>query len=445
LDKALRSSFEKTSGLILKAYIWLTFLLYAPFLSAQNYQSWIVGDALDANVVAEGGICLMGGASDNDDAMRWFLQQCNGGDVLVLRASGADGYNNYLFSDLGVAVNSVETILFNNAAASNETYVKQRIEQAEGIWIAGGDQWNYVSYWRDTPVDSLINKGIAERNMVIGGTSAGMAIQGEYYFTAQNGTVSSATALSNPYNASVTTSNLPFIENPYLQGVITDTHYDNPDRKGRHMVFLARTLQDQQQKIKGIACDEYTAVCIDTDGVARVFGEYPSYDDNAYFLQVNCELSDPSPESCQSGMALTWNHNGEAVKVYRVRGTTNGSNTFDLKDWKTGNGGTWLHWGVNSGVLSETLGTAPNCPVNSIEEQANMEIVLFPNPSENGSFSLISEKEIKVISVQSADGKSIDFDWNGSDYSLQEDFSGICILKCQCGADEYRTLRLIVR
>ena len=43
--------------------------------------------------------------------MQWFLEQANGGDVLVLRASGSDGYNQYLYNDLGINVNSVESIV----------------------------------------------------------------------------------------------------------------------------------------------------------------------------------------------------------------------------------------------------------------------------------------------------------------------------------------------
>ena len=39
-----------------------------------------------------------------------------------------------------------------------------------------------------TAIDSLINAGIQNRNMAIGGTSAGMAILGGYYFSAQYGT-----------------------------------------------------------------------------------------------------------------------------------------------------------------------------------------------------------------------------------------------------------------
>ena len=43
---------------------------------------------------------MMGGATEDDNAMKWFLERANGGDVLILRASGSDGYNQYLYSQL---------------------------------------------------------------------------------------------------------------------------------------------------------------------------------------------------------------------------------------------------------------------------------------------------------------------------------------------------------
>lgn len=309
----------------------------------------------------------MGGSTEDDNGMRWFLERANGGDVLVIRTSGSDGYNDYLYSQLGVAVNSVETLVFNNPSASNDAYVQSKITQAEAIWIAGGDQWNYISYWRNTAIDSLINEGLQNRNIAIGGTSAGMAILAGHYFSAQYGTVSSVTALLNPFDMDVTVDNTPFVDLPLLSDVVTDSHYDDPDRKGRHVVFMARMLNDNGVIAKGIACDEYTAVCIDETGMASVFGEYPDYDDNAYFLQVNCEYPFNAPETILANTPLTWNMNGKALKVYMTRGTTNGSQQFDLNNWTAGNGGVWQHWYVNNGALIEHNGTQIDCGVEGNE------------------------------------------------------------------------------
>ena len=79
-----------------------------------QYTSWITGDEGNSMAQPSPGVVLMGGASEHDEAMKWFLEQANGGDVVVIRASGSDGYNDYMFSDLGVTVNSVETIRFDN-------------------------------------------------------------------------------------------------------------------------------------------------------------------------------------------------------------------------------------------------------------------------------------------------------------------------------------------
>ncbi|MES2800657.1 MAG: T9SS type A sorting domain-containing protein [Bacteroidota bacterium] len=372
------------------------------FAVGQGYTSYFTGNSSDLITIPNGGICLMGGASEDDNAMKWFLEKANGGDVLVLRASGSDGYNDYLYSDLGITVNSVETIVCNNATASDNPYVLQKIEQAEAIWFAGGDQWDYISYWRNTPVDSAVNAAISERNIVIGGTSAGMAIQGKFYFSAQIGTVSSATALSNPYNSFVTVDSTSFIKNDLLGDVITDTHFDSPDRKGRLVTFLARIYTDYGIFGKAIACDEYTAVCIETDGTAKVFGDHPSSDDNAYFIQSNCELTNQAPENCSQSNPLTWNLNEEALKVYQIKGNSTGSNSFNLNTWQSGSGGTWNDWSVLNGVLTEQSGAPINCSV-SVEESSSIDNVqLVPNPVEDYftltvSEELASDYEITII------------------------------------------------
>ena len=384
----------------------LLFLLFPLFLSyiafSQSYTSYFTGNSTDMVTFPIGGVCIMGGATEHDEAMKWFLEQANGGDILVLRTSGSNGYNNYLYSQLGIGVNSVETIVFNSAAASNDPYVLQQIQNAEAIWFAGGDQWNYVSYWRNTPVDSLINLALVNKKIVIGGTSAGMAIQGGYYFSAENGTVTSATALNNPYDFDVTVDSTKFLVNDYLGDVITDTHYDNPDRKGRHITFLARIFMDYGVQAKGIACQEYTAVCIDTNGLAKVYGEYPAYDETVYFLQTNCEILDITPEECSLNNPLDWNKGGEAVKVYVVKGTMTGANTFDLSDWQTGSGGVWENWFVDNGLLVQEVGSEINCSSVLIDEIVESAFKLYPNPVRD-KLSIITNKE--MISIEIVDIK----------------------------------------
>lgn len=333
-------------------------LLIALFLTGaafgQSYQSYFTGNPVDAVTSPTGGICLMGGSTESDAAMRWFLKSADGGDVLVLRASGADGYNDYFYSELGVAVNSVETLVFTGAEASEEAYIHDKINKAEAIWIAGGDQYNYVKYWRGTPIASLINQAVKTRHIAIGGTSAGMAVLGGFYFSARFDTVTSDTALANPYDRRVAVDSARFLAPAILANVITDTHYANRNRQGRHVAFMARILVDYGVRATGIACDENVAVCIPAHGPARIFGNYPQTENKAYFIQTNTALGDVTPGSCAENAPLDWNIGAQTLKVYGAYGTPDGANTFDLADWKTATGGRWETWHVDRGVLKMT-------------------------------------------------------------------------------------------
>lgn len=383
-------------------------------LFSQSYTSFLTGNAADALVTAEYGVCLMGGATEQDDAMRWLLQRANGGDVVVLRATGGNGYNDYLYADLGVAVHSVETLVLPNRAAANHPYVRARVRAAEAIWIAGGDQHTYVSEWGGTAVDSALNDHIHVKKAVIGGTSAGMAVLCGRYFQAANGSITSEEALANPFHPNMTLGNQNFLQVPFLENTTTDTHYDARNRKGRHVAFLARVATDFGIRSYGIACDEYTAVCIDSAGKARVFGDFPSYDDNAYFLQANCDTPFV-PEACVAGLPLTWNRDAQAVKVYAVKGTRTGNRFFELSDWKTGSGGVWEHWYAENGALTIAPGTAPDCDaVAGLESALLHGIRLFPNPANSEVFVRGLPDTPSLITVYDLSGKlclSFRTDW----------------------------------
>ena len=51
----------------------------------------------------------------------------------------------------------------------------ETIRNAEALFIAGGDQSEFVQFWKNTPVEDAINH-VAAKPAPVGGTSAGMAI-----------------------------------------------------------------------------------------------------------------------------------------------------------------------------------------------------------------------------------------------------------------------------
>jgi len=213
-----------------------------------------------------------------DYGVRWFLERANGGDVVVLRASGTDAYNPY-FMKL-TKVDSVETIIFKSEAASREPFVLEKIRNAEAIFFAGGDQWNYVRYWRDSPVAEALNDAI-KRGVPVGGTSAGLAILGEFAFSAEKDTVTSPVALTDPFNEHVTIHR-GLLHIPGMECLITDSHFAKRDRMGRLLVFLARMRAESAcPAVRGIGIDERTAVTLDEKGQARVVG-----DGSAFLVQL---------------------------------------------------------------------------------------------------------------------------------------------------------------
>jgi cyanophycinase-like exopeptidase len=390
-----------------------------PFLSiAQGYTSYFTGNTTNITTITEFGVCLMGGATEHDNAMKWLLQKANGGDVVVLRSTGSNGYNNYLYTDLGIQVNSVETLVITSVAGATNPYVLDKVSKAEMIWFAGGDQFNYVSFFKNNALEDLLNNHINVKGAPIGGTSAGMAILGQFYFSAQNGSITSSAALANPFNTNVTIGYNDFLNVPFLNKVITDTHYDNPDRKGRHAVFMARNYNALNENVYGIACNEYVAVCIGADGIAKVYGDFPNYQEFAYFIQSNCENT-AGPETLQPNTPLTWNQTGKALKVYKVPGTMNGSNYYNVNNWSNGIGfgGNWENWSIVNGTLNvSTGGLPPNCTLNTNNLIEN-ELSVFPNPfsetiylslNENCNVELYNTLGKLIYSAENFKGNKID-------------------------------------
>ena len=304
------------------------------------YTSWAVGDTSDVRSQPIGGTLLMGGGKDVDAAMRWLLKRADGGDVVIIRATGGDGYNQYLF-DLQ-KVNSVETILINSRDLANNPAIERKIRNAEALFMAGGDQANYVDFWKDTKTEDAINYLINSKKVVVGGTSAGCGILGKTYFSALNGTVTSEEALANPYDSRVALQKDDFLDNALFDNVITDMHYINRERRGRQLVFMARMAKDWNiAQPRGIGIDEKTAVCVEPNGKALVFGS-----GDAYFLEAI-----EKPERCESQQTLDWNRKQKAVTAHVLTGTETGEAIFDVAKWKAIKGAITQNWYVENGVL----------------------------------------------------------------------------------------------
>jgi cyanophycinase len=287
--------------------------------SQAKYQYIRIGNPQNAAAKTTPGYALMGGGSDLDEAFQWLCDKAPGGDFLILRAAGDDDYNDYV--NKLCRANSVATLIIPSREAAADPRVSQIIHQAEAVFIAGGDQARYMNWWQHSLVRDALNAHIAA-DKPIGGTSAGLAVLGEYVYSAQgdapddNGLPSSQ-ALVNPYFSRVTVRR-DFLQIPLLHDTLTDSHFAKRDRMGRSLVFLARIVQDGwSAHPREIAIDEKSAVLIEQDGSSRVIGAGKG----AYFLSVQ-----GPPQTCAAGKPLTFRD----IAVHH--GTT--GSEFNVRDWK---------------------------------------------------------------------------------------------------------------
>jgi cyanophycinase len=245
-------------------------------------------------------VVLMGGGYDVAEAFRWMIARAGitratGGRFVIIRATGTDAYNPYVYSRLGqidtttprhyetvggidLGVTSVETLVIPTRKAAADPFVLGVIARASAIFIAGGDQADYYNNWQGTALDTALQRAV-NAGIPVGGTSAGNAMLGQYAFAALNGSVTSDDALADPFNKYMTidplnTASKKFVQTgsflaiPTLEKTITDDHFNTRDRLGRLFGFVARIGNgcpgglEAFGAVLGIGIDEETAVLV---------------------------------------------------------------------------------------------------------------------------------------------------------------------------------------
>jgi cyanophycinase-like exopeptidase len=301
-----------------------------------GFTSFVVGNAADAqpSQSLSPGLVLMGGGTDVDAAFQWMCQRAGGGDFLVIRTTGTDAYNPYI-QQLCPQMDSVETIIITSVTGANSTYVSTQIQNAEALWIAGGDQSTYVALWRGTAVQTGVNFLLNSKQAPVGGTSAGLAVLSQFIYTGAIGSVTSSQALANPFHRYVTLDRDLF-QSSLGVNKLYDSHFVTRDRMGRSLVFLARIVNNGwATQPRGIGIDEETALLVLPTGAATMVGVGA-----AYFLQA------PGPAQVLADKTpLTYLNIG----VYKLPQ----GGTFNLSSW-TGTGGVAYTLNVNNGSVTST-------------------------------------------------------------------------------------------
>lgn len=333
-------------------------------------------------------VVIMGGGPDVDEAFRWMIQQAGitkatGGRMVVIRASGTDAYDPYFYysnkknaTDVPavdgyvggayLGLTAAETLIITDKAAANDPFVNAVVGSANALWIAGGDQGNYVRFWKGTRLNATI-AALMQKNVPIGGTSAGANILGQFIYSAINGTVTSTQALSDPYNPYMTFDPSPFSDPRFLDATaldntFVDPHFDARDRMGRLVTFLSRSIAPWSgsgceggilktpSAARGIGIDVETALQIQKVSgrfiAQRVTNVSTTSSSAVHFLRPLT-----SPAVCAAGKPLTV----YGVHVQRLADST----AFDMTNWWNGGSAELLEYVVDENAGIQSPGTIP--------------------------------------------------------------------------------------
>jgi cyanophycinase len=339
----------------MKFFLLTTIILWAN--SNLSAQIFLTGNPQDISPRSNQLICLAGGGDDALWSAGWrqLLTSANGGDVVIIRADGRrGGYEDWIYNDSEKLnfpkVNSVRTLLLNNADDANSKEAINVIQNAELIFFAGGDQSVYIKLLSHSKLLAAIKFMMNSSKISIAGTSAGMALLAGTSYTAnfssptdKQAMVTSADVLKDP-TAQFVDLKKDFLVPPFMRNIITDSHFTERERQGRLVGFMARAVYNNNLLISaldilGIGADEGTAFCYNKNGSGKVYGA-----GSVYFLKGNTKI-----EKIEKNSNLIWFGNHQAVKVYQA----NKDSSFDIKNW-SGTSVIEQFWWVNQEKGKET-------------------------------------------------------------------------------------------
>lgn len=309
-----------------------------------GYKTFVIGDeSRPTPGEVKGGLLMSGGGDWAYEAFRWFVTRAGNGHIVVLRASGTTESQDEFYNGVK-GVTSVRTFLFTDRKAASDPKLLEAVRKADGIFLAGGDQARYVRYWKGTPLNQLIDAHVAA-GKPLGGTSAGLAVQGSWAYGAMDGgSVTSPEALKDPLGPAVTMVG-DFLHFELLTRIVTDSHFAERDRLGRLFAFVVKTNQLRAsptvryaQPLVGLGIDEEAALTVEADGTARVH----TNKDGKAWLVMGGEATGLEP-----GKPL----NLQGVSVIGI----GKSSTFNIRTLAVGKPAFTRTYDVKDGVVTQRL------------------------------------------------------------------------------------------
>lgn len=198
--------------------------------------------------IASGALVIVGGGRIPDAVARRFVELAGGASAKVVLVPGAapaaerrDDAFAATLRELGVT--DVRTL---DAAHPRDVTAERlaALADATAVWFGGGRQWRLVDAFEGTPAIAAI-RAVLARGGVIGGTSAGATIQGE--FLVRGNPLGNAEMWCEGYDRGFA----------LLPGCAIDQHFVTRDRTGDLQALITRLPQ-----LIGLGVDEGTAAVV---------------------------------------------------------------------------------------------------------------------------------------------------------------------------------------
>ncbi len=214
----------------------------APEFGPANGSLVIVGGAMRDPAIRERFLDLAGGP----DAPIVIVPTAGGGQEYDEWSSGLQGWKRAGATDLTVLHTK------DRAVADSDAFVEP-LKRARGVWFNGGRQWHLADSYLGTKTHHEMWQ-VLSRGGVIGGSSAGATIQGEYL---ARGDTSGNTIMMGDH-----TEGLAF-----LKGTAIDQHVIMRNRQ-----FDLIEIIEEKPELLGIGIDENTAIVVQGD-IFTVMGQ----------------------------------------------------------------------------------------------------------------------------------------------------------------------------
>lgn len=203
----------------------------------------------DATELPTGSLVIVGGGSMPDEVVARFVELAGGetAQIVVLptavsrEESSQEGVPGFLKTSKVAGI----TVLPQRGASEVESEeFRSALQSATGIWFGGGRQWNFVDAYEGTEAVKLF-RDVLQRGGVIGGSSAGATIQGE--FLVRGHPLGNTVMMAEGYETGFA----------FLPGAAIDQHFT---QRGRFPDLLP--VIRRHPKLLGIGIDEGTAVVV---------------------------------------------------------------------------------------------------------------------------------------------------------------------------------------